>query len=84
MAVSREQLTRFQEICDQAGVAIGDSTIPHPGEVSAMENITDDSDLPGIEINVDDHSGINCTDGKPCISLTMIIIFIIFHSLRSW
>ena len=65
MTVSREQLTRFQEICDQAGVAISDSTIPHPGEMSALENITDDSDFPGIEVNMDDHSGINCTDGKP-------------------
>ena len=65
MAVSREQLTRFQEICDQAGVAIGDSTIPHPGEMPAVENITDDSGLPGIKVDVDDRSGIDCTDGNP-------------------
>ena len=48
ITVSREQLTKIQEICDHAG--IGDSTVSNH-----------ESGLPEIEINVDDDSSY-CND----------------------
>lgn len=64
VTVSRDQLTRFQEICDQVGVgAESTSTIPRPEDVPVMEDLTSDAScLAGIHI--DDHSGIYSTDGK--------------------
>lgn len=85
VAVSREQLTRFQEICNQAGVGNSTKFNPHPEDVSAVEDITGDSDLPGIEVNKDDHSGIDCTDdGKPCTYFSSSLMMLdLFYSLRS-